>query len=111
MLTMLTMPAIVRLSQLPPLGKTDGVKGDLDALTFTMGDAGWVLWEWDYETKVGFGLCDLGLGFPEIGYVNLDEVVEASRNLGLELWCHFDINGRFAGYEILSLEVPVWLVT
>lgn len=107
--TMMTMPALIRLTQLPRLGETDGVKGDLDALTFTMGKAGWVLWEWEPETEVGFGLCDLGLGFPEIGYVDMSEVVETSRNLGLELWCHFDITGRVAGYNKLSVEVPSYI--
>lgn len=110
MITMLTMPAIIELNKLPKLGETDGLKGDLPAVTFTMGKATWVLWEYDPDERTGFGLCDLGMGFPEIGYVNLDEVCKTSNSLGIELWCEFGIDTRFAGYEKLSLEVPGYLV-
>ena len=39
---------------------------------------------------LAFGLCDLGLGFPELGYVNLDELSELRGQLGLpvERDCH-----------------------
>lgn len=30
-----------------------------------------------------FGLCDLGLGFPELGYVSLTEITELRGKLGL----------------------------
>lgn len=111
MTTMLTMPAILALNELPGLGKTDGIKGDLPAVTFAMGRSTWVLWEWDAKQRMGFGLCDLGLGFPELGYVSLDEVCETSNNLGLELWCEWPVNTRLQGYEYLSLEVPRFLVS
>jgi hypothetical protein len=32
-----------------------------------------------------FGLCDLGLGFPELGYVSLAEITEARGPLGLAI--------------------------
>tara|TARA_Y100001951_G_scaffold12621_1_gene8044 strand:+ start:296 stop:631 length:336 start_codon:yes stop_codon:yes gene_type:complete len=38
------------------------------------GSATWLLTELDPETNVAFGLCDLGLGFPELGYVSLTEL-------------------------------------
>ena len=41
-----------------------------------MGNATWLLTELDPVTNVAFGLCDLGLGFPEIGYVSLTELEE-----------------------------------
>jgi hypothetical protein len=43
-----------------------------------------------------FGLCDLGLGFPELGYVNLDELrsVKGAFGLGIERDLYFD------GYEL-----------
>jgi len=109
--TMLTMPAILALNQLPALGKTDGVKGDLPAVTFTMGNATWVVWEYDAEDRMGFGLCDLGLGFPELGYVSLGEVCETANTLDLTLFCEFKVATRFAGYKYLSLEVPGFLVS
>jgi len=35
----------------------------------------WLLTELDpEEPTVAFGLCDLGMGFPEQGYVDLDEI-------------------------------------
>ncbi len=34
------------------------------------GAATWLLTELDPKTNVFFGLCDLGHGFPEIGYVS-----------------------------------------
>lgn len=37
----------------------------------------WLLNEIDPENpSIAFGLCDLGLGFPELGYVDLDELNE-----------------------------------
>ena len=34
----------------------------------------WLLTELDPNTRIAFGLCDLGLGFPELGYVALAEL-------------------------------------
>lgn len=38
--------------------------------------ATWLLSELDPATNIAFGLCDLGMGAPEIGYVSLDEITE-----------------------------------
>jgi hypothetical protein len=38
------------------------------------GNATWLLSELDPETNIAYGLCDLGLGFPELGYVSLTEL-------------------------------------
>ena len=39
------------------------------------GNATWLLTEIDPDTPdMAFGLCDLGLGFPELGYINLFEL-------------------------------------
>ena len=38
------------------------------------GNATWLLTELDPETNIAFGLCDLGHGFPELGYVSLTEL-------------------------------------
>jgi Protein of unknown function (DUF2958) len=51
-----------------------------------MPDAGatWLLTESDPdEPDRLFGLCDLGLGFPELGYVSLSEIKEIRGHLGL----------------------------
>ncbi|MBS0426714.1 MAG: DUF2958 domain-containing protein [Proteobacteria bacterium] len=34
----------------------------------------WLLTELDEPNGLAFGLCDLGLGFPELGYVSLAEL-------------------------------------
>jgi hypothetical protein len=38
------------------------------------GSATWLLTEYDPEREEGFGLCDLGMGSPELGYVSLAEI-------------------------------------
>lgn len=49
-------------------------------------DAGctWLLTELDPdEPDIAFGLCDLGLGCPELGYVSLSELAMVRGHLGL----------------------------
>lgn len=50
----------------------------------------WLLTEIDEDGRL-FGLCDLGFGEPELGYVMLQEIQEASGKLGLpvEVDIHF----------------------
>lgn len=57
-------------------------------------DAGctWLLTELDPEdSDRAFGLCDLGLGFPELGYVSLSELsqLRGPLNLPVERDRHF----------------------
>lgn len=48
--------------------------------------ATWLLTEiLPYQQQVAFGLCDLGLGFPELGYVSLKELSELRGQLGLPI--------------------------
>jgi len=44
------------------------------------------------EPELAFGLCDLGLGFPELGYVSLTELKELRGNarLPVEKDLHFE---------------------
>ena len=50
------------------------------------GAATWLITELDPETNIMFGLCDLGMGFPELGEVSLDELagIKVSFGLGIE---------------------------
>ena len=49
-------------------------------------DATWLLTELDpAEPDRAFGLCDLGLGFPELGYVALSELRALRGPLGLPI--------------------------
>ena len=46
--------------------------------------ATWLLTEIDPDDQDrAFGLCDLGHGFPELGYVSLSELQSVRRRLGL----------------------------
>jgi hypothetical protein len=48
------------------------------------GAATWLLTELDpADEDLAFGLCDLGMGCPELGYVSLAELKEARGRLGL----------------------------
>ena len=50
-----------------------------------VGAATWLLTEIDEEGNTAFGLCDLGLGFPELGYVSLRELASLKMmGLGVE---------------------------
>lgn len=66
-------------------------------------DAGctWLLTEIDPEdTDIAFGLCDLGLGTPELGDVSLSELSSLRGKLGLpvERDLHFNAKGRLSTY-------------
>jgi hypothetical protein len=54
-------------------------------------NATWLLTELNPDIDLAFGLCDLGLGEPELGYVSLAELSAARGPLGLPLECdlHF----------------------
>ena len=66
-------------------------------------DAGatWLLTEIDPEDPdIAFGLCDLGLGFPEIGSVRLSELCAVRGRLGLpvERDLHFTADATLSTY-------------
>lgn len=48
------------------------------------GECTWLLTEIDPDDPdIAFGLCDLGMGFPELGYVSLSELESVRGSLGL----------------------------
>jgi hypothetical protein len=49
------------------------------------GNATWFLTELDPNGHLAFGLCDLGLGEPELGYLSIHELAAARGSLGLPL--------------------------
>ena len=66
-------------------------------------DAGatWLLTELDpSDPDRAFGLCDLGLGFPELGYVSLAELAAVRGRLGLPVECdlHFTADRPLSAY-------------
>ena len=56
----------------------------------------WLLTEIDPdEHDMAFGLCDLGLGFPELGYVYLPEITETLDKLRLRVECDEYFEGKY----------------
>jgi hypothetical protein len=64
----------------------------------------WLLTELDSD-RLLFGLCDLGLGCPELGYVSLIELRTVRGKLGLpiERDLHFEADKPISGYGIKVL--------
>ena len=64
-----------------------------------MGAATWLLTECD-ENGMAFGLCDLGQGMPELGYVYVVEICEIWKNriLGIERDLHFKAKKTLSEY-------------
>lgn len=55
----------------------------------------WLLSEYDQEDGLFFGLCDLGMGFPELGYVSREELESVKFppfGLPVERDLHFECN-------------------
>lgn len=96
------------VEKLPALYATDGAKGDLPAVyVFTPdGSATWILWEYDSEDRIAFGMCDLGLGFPEMGYVSITELEQIRGGLGLPVEIDSSLDTRWAGYRNAGIEIP-----
>jgi len=65
-----------------------------------MGAATWLLSELDEDGDTAFGLCDLGMGEPEMGYVLLSELAEIRLNFGLyiERDIHFHATKTLSEY-------------
>jgi hypothetical protein len=54
------------------------------------GVATWLLAELDADGDTAFGLCDLGIGHPELGCVSLAEIESVRGKLGL--WVERDLS-------------------
>ena len=64
------------------------------------GAATWLITELDPDTNIMVGLCDLGMGFTELGDVSLDELrsVRLSFGLGIERDLHFTADKTLSQY-------------
>ena len=61
----------------------------------------WLLTDLDPETNIAFGLCDLGMNSPEMGYVSLYELEAlkfAPFGLGVERDLHFEADKSLYNY-------------
>tara|TARA_Y100000361_G_scaffold15925_1_gene12549 strand:+ start:28 stop:354 length:327 start_codon:yes stop_codon:yes gene_type:complete len=72
-----------------------------------MGSATWLLSEYHEEDRTFFGLCDLGMGFPELGYVSLDEIESVRLPFGLtiERDIHFEPTKTLSEYAAEAREL------
>jgi hypothetical protein len=70
------------------------------------GNATWLLTEIDSHTGLGFGLYDLGLSEPELGYVSIAEIETLRGPLGLpvERDLHFAPTRTIAAYADFARE-------
>lgn len=91
------------------------VKGTPDEIDFEpvvklfdpRGAGTWLLTEIDPEDEtVAWGLCDLGMGFPEFGTVSLDELAayRGRLGLGIERDLHFQARGPISAYIDAATE-------
>jgi hypothetical protein len=62
----------------------------------------WLLTELDADGDLAFGLCDLGMGEPELGYVTLAELATVRGKLGLpiERDLHFTASKTISAYAV-----------
>ena len=70
------------------------------------GAATWLIAEADPDTDYAFGLCDLGMGLPEIGYISLDELrrFRGRFGLGIERDRHWRAEGPLSVYLAAARE-------
>jgi len=56
----------------------------------------WLLTELEPELPtIAFGLCDLGMGFPELGYVDLEELAKVKNRFGLGIERDLQFEGKY----------------
>jgi hypothetical protein len=56
----------------------------------------WLISELDPENQdMAFGLCDLGMGFPELGYIYLPEILELQDDPRFRVLCDQSFTGAF----------------
>ena len=75
-----------RIQAMPKTGETDAQgNGAIVYLHYFRGNMDWHLTEKDSEPEQlqAFGLCDLGMGFPELGYVSIEELKGVRAELDL----------------------------
>jgi hypothetical protein len=91
------------------------VKGTSDEIDFRpvvklfnpVGAATWLLTEIDPDDEtVAWGLCDLGMGFPEFGTVSLIELAayRGRLGLGIERDRYFEARGPISAYIAAANE-------
>ena len=72
------------------------------------GSQTWLITEIEPGTNSAFGLCDMGQGYPELGYVSIDELaalkIPGWGNMGIERDIHFEADRTISEYADLARE-------
>lgn len=88
--------------QQPVRGTDDEIDFEPVVKLFTpWGNATWLLTEIDSEEPdLAFGLCDLGMGFPELGSVSITELTSIAGLFGLKIErdLHFTAKRTLSAY-------------
>ncbi|MCZ7936641.1 DUF2958 domain-containing protein [Agrobacterium salinitolerans] len=68
------------------------------------GAATWLLTEMEQDGDICFGLCDLGFGEPELGYVSLREImsIEGPYGLKIERDAHFHTDKPLSEWSLAA---------
>ena len=71
------------------------------------GSATWLISEIDDDGDLLFGLCDLGMGQPELGYVSLSELktVKGPLGLGIERDLYWSADRTLSEYAKNAVKV------
>jgi hypothetical protein len=107
--TMKLLTADIHARLLANGGKQQPVRGTANEIDFEPivklftpdADCTWLLTEIDPENPdIAFGLCDLGMGYPELGSVSLAEIAALRGGLGLpvERDRHFKATKTLSAY-------------
>ena len=70
------------------------------------GSQTWLITEIEPGTNYAFGLCDMGMGSPELGYVSIDELaaLKLPFNMGIERDIHFEADLTISEYADQARE-------
>ncbi len=82
-------------NKIPNIGEQDGLmnKAKIFVKYFNpVGAQTWYITEYDPSDGTMYGLCDLGMGHPELGYVMLQELeaLQLPMGMSIERDIHFD---------------------
>ena len=76
-----------QIENMPKTGETDGQGDDAVVhLHYFLGGMDWFITEKDMildEQYQAFGLADLGMGYPELGYISIEEITSLGAELDL----------------------------
>jgi hypothetical protein len=85
--------------------KVKGTSREIDHTTMIKlfdpyGGSTWIVSELDPNSSLGFGLCDLGMGEPSLGYVCLEEIasIEIRGTRRMEQDVHFQPTKSLSAY-------------